>query len=340
MLRFLIPPVNGNSDATWGEQPEACTLCGEVRACIASDRDRRGNPLRTVLCYGCGLIRQSPLPSFDGQKQYYSGQYRLEYRGTPQPSPRHLFRNSHAACERLPWLRQALLSPGPVLDVGSGSGEFLRLLTRLGYEAAGIEPDPNYAAFARDKLQVPVYTGVLEETSLPERHFACVTSFHVIEHVPDPAAFLARLRTLVRPGGRLVLETPDVESPFPRGRRRFHRAHLHFFSLDTLIRCAAAAGWKTLEWGRSWDGGNLFLVAEESDSIAPASDGPLGPAALRRFRAAMRASSYYGSPLFLPRLGRQLAARMREWRAAKASDPEQILLRAITLHRDSVSTLR
>jgi hypothetical protein len=54
----------------------------------------------------------------------------------------------------------------------------------------------------------------------------------------------------------------------------------------------------------------------------------------------MRASSYYGSPLFLPRLGRQLAARMREWRAAKASDPEQILLRAITLHRDSLPTLR
>lgn len=263
---------------------------------------------------------------------YYGGAYRLEYRCAATPSLRHVYRNARAACERLPWLLRAVPSPGSVLDVGCGSGEFVRLLTRLGYAAVGLEPDPSYASYARDSFHVPVVNGFLEEAPLPEGGFSCVTGFHVIEHVLDPPAFLLALRRLVRAGGRLVLETPDAESPFPHGTRRFHRAHLHYFSLETLCHCAATGGWRVLESGRSWDGGNLFLVAEADEPASSAFSKPLGPAALLRHSAAMRAAAYFGSPYFLPRLARQIAFRVRERMAAVAStEPEQVLLRAIRM---------
>lgn len=333
MQQPSFPPVHGRPSLVWETQPSPCLLCAETRAIVVGQRDRRGNPLRTVLCYRCGLVRVCPPPELGEHRDFYSGLYRIEYRGASTPSLRHVFRNTRAACERLPWLKRALPSPAKVLDVGSGSGEFVSLLLMLGYEATGVEADPAYAEFARSMLRAPVTTGFLEDGRVPERQFDCVTAFHVIEHVFDPVQFLVILRRLVRPGGKLLLEAPDVESPFPRGNRRFHRAHLHYFSLESLAACVAAAGWSKLECGRSWDGGNLFLLAQESGAARQLPDSPQGPASLQRFRDAMRAAAYYGSPVLVRRLQRQVFSRAMEWfAAAVSSGPEQVFQRAAAAH--------
>ena len=51
--------------------------------------------------------------------------------------------------------------------------------------------------------------------------FDAVTMSHVIEHVPDPVAFLDKCRRVLRPGGRLVLSTPNVRS---LGHKRFRQS--------------------------------------------------------------------------------------------------------------------
>ena len=98
-----------------------------------------------------------------------------------------------------------------LLDVGCGDGGFLRVARALGYAARGIEFDPAAAALAREQgFEVDV--GGLAETELSLATFDQVTLSHVVEHLHAPVAALTRLRGWLKPGGRLWLQTPNIES--------------------------------------------------------------------------------------------------------------------------------
>jgi SAM-dependent methyltransferase len=98
--------------------------------------------------------------------------------------------------KRLRILKRAGLQPGhSVLDYGCGSGHFVRYLLEQGYRCAGFDP----------------YNPRHDDPVVLQQPFDLVTSQDVIEHVDDPAAFLASLMALVAPGGRLVIGTPYAE---------------------------------------------------------------------------------------------------------------------------------
>jgi len=137
---------------------------------------------------------------------------------------------------------------GPLLDVGCGTGEMLRLMQLLGWDAEGLDPDPRAVALANESgLRARV--GTLESAAVPVRHYAAVTSSHVIEHVPDPGRFLMDCLRATRPGGRLALVTPNIAS---LGHRLFGARwrglepprHLQLFDVCSLGRLARAAGYQ------------------------------------------------------------------------------------------------
>jgi SAM-dependent methyltransferase len=110
----------------------------------------------------------------------------------------------------------------------------------------GIEPDPRAAAVARSR-GLEVYEGTLEESHLPEDAFDAVTMHHVIEHVSDPIATVRSCRRVLRPGGRLVVVTPNLYSLLHRRFRACWRGlepprHLYVFSPEALTRCVQRAG--------------------------------------------------------------------------------------------------
>ena len=135
---------------------------------------------------------------------------------------------------------------GRVLDIGCGNGTLLAHLAELGWKVQGLETDPAAAAIARHR-GLSVVTDSLETASLPAGTFDAVVMSHVIEHVDAPLTVLERCMTLLKPGGRLVLLTPNIRS---FGHRRFGRdwlhldppRHLHLFSTTSLRRLAEGAG--------------------------------------------------------------------------------------------------
>jgi 2-polyprenyl-3-methyl-5-hydroxy-6-metoxy-1,4-benzoquinol methylase len=148
-------------------------------------------------------------------------------------------------CESIPlYLRAA---PGArLLDVGCGNGIFAARMRDLGWTVSGVEPDADAAALARDAFGLDVHTGTLEDARLPAAGYDAVTLNHVIEHVPDPQATLLECRRVLRPGGRLVIITPNIAS---LGRRLFSEDWMHWdvprhrflfscASLDALVRGA------------------------------------------------------------------------------------------------------
>jgi SAM-dependent methyltransferase len=150
--------------------------------------------------------------------------------------------------------------PGRVLDIGCSSGYLAEHLQARGISVVGLEMDARAAGYARRFCET-VHVGDAETMELPfePASFDAVLCGDLIEHLRDPQAFLARVRPLLRPGGRLVLSTPNVANWSVRlsllfGRFRYtergilDRNHTHLFTLNTLRECLDAVGYRMAEF--------------------------------------------------------------------------------------------
>jgi hypothetical protein len=227
---------------------------------VIGDRDRRGHPLRTTICRACGLVWSNPRPSEADVRQYYSREYRLDYKGQSTPSLRHIARSARGALNRYRALAPYIKEGDRIYDAGAGGGEVVYTLRKLGFDAIGIEPDERYACHARESLGVPVETGFVQDATYPGGSFDVVTMYHSLEHVEDPFAILSRLRGWMSERGVLLIEVPNVEAVCIAPGHRFHFAHFYNFNRETLEALGRKAGFDTLETTTSSDGGNLISV--------------------------------------------------------------------------------
>jgi 2-polyprenyl-3-methyl-5-hydroxy-6-metoxy-1,4-benzoquinol methylase len=100
---------------------------------------------------------------------------------------------------------------GRALDVGCGSGEILSNLQSLGWKVQGVDFDPA-AVEAAQARGVIVHQGDLFEQNFPAESFDAIVMSHVIEHVPDPLSLIQECERILKPGGRLVMVTPNPKS--------------------------------------------------------------------------------------------------------------------------------
>ena len=105
-----------------------------------------------------------------------------------------------------------------MLDVGCGSGAYAAAMRTRGWSVRGTEFDPTAAGTARTKHGIVVDIGDLAAIAYPDAAFDAIPARHVLEHVQEPVGFLAECWRILRPGGRLVVVTPNVDS---LGHRHF-----------------------------------------------------------------------------------------------------------------------
>lgn len=144
-----------------------------------------------------------------------------------------------------------------VFDAGCGAGAFLAGVRELtGAQVRGVDFDPRCVAFAGEVYGIEVDTGELADQAYPDAHFDVVATWHCLEHTYDPAAELAELYRITRPGGHLVLEVP-THGPIGRifkGNWLFLQAptHLIHFRPATLKPLLTGAGWQIQQFKRPW----------------------------------------------------------------------------------------
>ncbi|MHB8659146.1 MAG: class I SAM-dependent methyltransferase [Solirubrobacteraceae bacterium] len=135
--------------------------------------------------------------------------------------------------QRLRLLEKALPPPARLLDAGAGRGRFVSTARRAGYDAFGIEPSARGLAAAR-RLGAPVSGQSIETAEFASGSLDAVTLWHVLEHLDDPGAALARIAGWLRPGGPLLVGVPNLDSWQARlgGERWYHldvpRHRTHF----------------------------------------------------------------------------------------------------------------
>ncbi|MFM6932101.1 MAG: class I SAM-dependent methyltransferase [Novosphingobium sp.] len=142
--------------------------------------------------------------------------------------------------------RLAPTAPARILDFGCGGGEYLLRMRRLGNAVVGVDFDPASLDLARKSGLEVMFPGELDSPEF-DGSFDLVTLAHVIEHVQDPVALLRRLRTCLRPGGQLYLETPNAEAAGLALLGRYWRGlevprHLSIPSRAGLDAALSAAG--------------------------------------------------------------------------------------------------
>ncbi|MDQ6697598.1 MAG: class I SAM-dependent methyltransferase [Actinomycetota bacterium] len=98
------------------------------------------------------------------------------------------------------------------LELGPGRGHELAHLSRIGWQATGLEVDPVAAALAQETSGCEVVAGELVDAPWPAATFDLVYASHVFEHLLDPVDALRSMWNLLRPGGRLVLVYPNSRS--------------------------------------------------------------------------------------------------------------------------------
>lgn len=186
-------------------------------------RDHYGvvaEPYRFLRCEACGSATLDPLPGPVTVARLYSPDYTFK----PAEADASALRRAWGALEwrlfyrpayrrRLAILRRLTgLAAGRLLEVGCGSGLFLRFLRSAGYEVEGIETSRTDVEYARSRFGLPVHHGALDTLDLPAGGYDAVLLLYVLEHLPDPARALARIVALLRPGGWVVLGLPVVDS--------------------------------------------------------------------------------------------------------------------------------
>jgi SAM-dependent methyltransferase len=144
--------------------------------------------------------------------------------------------------------RLALLAPAVrpgsrLLDAGAGRGRFVAAARAAGYDAFGIEPSLRGVSAAA-AIGAPVERASIENAAVAGGSLAAVTLWHVLEHLDDPAAALARIAGWLAPGGALLVGVPNLASWQARlgGERWYHldvprhRVHFTAAGIETLLR--------------------------------------------------------------------------------------------------------
>lgn len=135
---------------------------------------------------------------------------------------------------------------GRLLEIGCACGFLLLAARERGFTVQGVEMSAWASSYARDTYGLDVKTGCLEGLTLPAASYDAVVMADVIEHLPDPRNTLHHIHRVLRPGGRLLLLTPDVGSRMARlfGPRWWGLLddHYFYFSRQTLARCLEQEG--------------------------------------------------------------------------------------------------
>jgi SAM-dependent methyltransferase len=243
----------------------SCPLgCGPLVSDGTSYRDNRTGLARTIhigWCSVCGLGVTLDPP--DDLESLYQSQYRAEEGRVPATSL--LARAWHLVNGSLPLTD--IVREGPVLDLGSHTGEALVALRRRGFEVTGLEPNPRAAGVARGQ-GLDIIPATIEDAELPAGRYGSVLLSQVLEHVADPHAVLRKVRPALREGGTVFIVVPNAASIWRRvfGPDWLHwhvPFHLFHFTEDALRKLCAQCGLE-LAHTRNVTPGEWLLLSHEA----------------------------------------------------------------------------
>jgi 2-polyprenyl-3-methyl-5-hydroxy-6-metoxy-1,4-benzoquinol methylase len=197
---------------------------------------------RHVKCKNCQLIYMNPMEKVSKTNEYYS-----KAKNTHAPTIRESYLRTAESQVRLV---RKYANGTNLLDIGCAQGFFLFDASKAGYTAKGIEIAQDAATYARREFGLDIEAKPFEELQFAENYFDVVTLWQVLEHVPYPLMMLKEVHRILKPGGLLVVSTPNIEAiPAKILRKRWwdiKRLHINQFTTRTLTDILQNTGFKNI----------------------------------------------------------------------------------------------
>ena len=220
-------------------------VCGatEVGESIVRGRSRAGEAVDIRPCVQCGLARTYPPPRVERLNETV---YQSEAGFADQVRDYSRFRGY---AKRILSIIEARLGAGAgrtLLDVGCGIGALVAEAVDRGYAASGIDINDQATRYGRDTLGLPLHTGAVEALHESTMRYDLIVLSQVLEHLEAPAAALNDLSRLLKPGGHIAIESPNMAGLYPRILRAWWypygvSQHLWHFTPKTIGGVARAA---------------------------------------------------------------------------------------------------
>lgn len=238
-----------------------CPVCHSTTAEKRSVQSRTDTWIEIYFCKQCGHGIQIKKENYD---IYSSGEFTEKARDQATvPANEKIKSLDKKAFLRLKFYKRFFQNVRTALEVGSSIGSFVHLLKLSGIDAEGIEPDPAYAAFSEEQYGF-LQQAVLYENYRTGKTFDLIYSFHVIEHIPDPEAYIHKTHALLNDQGIILLECPswDLHS---YGDEHFTiwEPHLQYFTISGMYALLSHNGFKVIEI--NFIGSALYAVGIKDD---------------------------------------------------------------------------
>ena len=198
-------------------------------------------------CSSCGLVFADPLivpPSLYESVYEAPSDYGNFYKGYYSEAQKVSGRKFHITWAWRHFFRLKN-QKGQLVDIGCSTGVFMVAAQDRGWHTVGVEFSSRAAEIARKTTGSEILAGTIQECDFPPASFEAVTSWEVLEHLPDPVAFTRSVYKILKPGGVWALSTPNWRSRWEKTTTEPTRRppfHLTFWTPDSLRKLLLGGG--------------------------------------------------------------------------------------------------
>jgi 2-polyprenyl-3-methyl-5-hydroxy-6-metoxy-1,4-benzoquinol methylase len=245
-------------------KPDADAYCPVCESPEAGVRYRITH-FRVYDCRDCGLVYLWPRLTPEQVREMFSRLYTEGEGSVPELRSYYGFTYDDDPANPLVQLYESWLDTlerhrrsGRILDIGCGTGLFLAVARRRGWEPYGVDDCAEAIAHARSEFRLDVWDGDFRDFAATGKRFDAITMWDIIEHAREPVQLLAAAREVLAPDGVIGISTPNQRSildlvagamyRLSRGlltgplEKFYIEQHFIYFTPDTLADSCTRAG--------------------------------------------------------------------------------------------------
>lgn len=190
------------------------------------------------------MLITHPQPEVDQLPRYYASEDYISHTDSKRNLFEYLYHivKQYALSKKLTLIEELIGSSGSLLDVGCGTGDFLKKAEQGGWRIQGIEPNNKARALANSKITGKVFSPN-EINKLKCESYDVITLWHVLEHLPNFEQEILKFKTLLKPNGFLIIAVPNFKSHDATYYKEYWAAfdvprHLWHFSINSITQIA------------------------------------------------------------------------------------------------------
>lgn len=222
-----------------------CPVCGSddiKNMLLAKDYTFSHEDFVIAECTACTLRFTQDVPDAASIGPYYKSENYISHTNSSRGLINRLYQSVRKRTlkkKRKLIEKQTGISKGSMLDVGSGTGAFVNEMKKNGWQVTGLEPDADARSVGKQVYDIEL-TPIGQLFELPPSSFDAITLWHVLEHVHDLHGYLAQLKSLLKPHGKLFIAVPNYTSMDAAIYKEFWAAydvprHLYHFSPASML---------------------------------------------------------------------------------------------------------